>query len=121
MSDIPYRERGYSVEPDTLTVHERYQDHAPRAMRTSAFGVSEYAKGRTPIACETCFPAPKPVKAKEPKGVKPKAEPTPREGMTWVDNADGARWVANEDIEDAPRNAAMVRALIDETQPAEDA
>lgn len=61
---IPDRERGYSIEPDTLIVHERYQDHAPRAMRTSAFGVSEYAKGRELIPCEVCFPAPKPAKVK---------------------------------------------------------
>src|SRR3970040_1610379 len=57
---IPDRERGYSVETDTLVVHERYQDHAPRAMRTSALGVTNTAlhRGMEPVACEVCFPPP---------------------------------------------------------------
>jgi len=76
---IPARERGYSVEPDTLIVHERYQDHAPRAMRTSAFGVSEYAKGREPIACEACFPQPK-----APRTGKRKADTWREEPTGWV-------------------------------------
>jgi len=66
MADIPDRERGYSVESDTLIVHERYQDHAPRAMRTSALGVTNIVlqRGMEPVPCEVCFPPPKPVKAK---------------------------------------------------------
>lgn len=55
---IPYRERGYSIEADTAVVHERYQDHAPRAMRTSALGVTNVANGREPVPCLVCFPAP---------------------------------------------------------------
>ena len=63
---IPERERGYSVERDTGIVHERYQDHAPRAMRTSALGVTNVLDGREAVPCEVCFPQPKarPVKGK---------------------------------------------------------
>ena len=43
---IPYRERGYSVELASLTVHERYQDHAPTAQRTSALGVDNIRRSR---------------------------------------------------------------------------
>jgi hypothetical protein len=59
MGAIPDRERGYSIDPNAAIVHERYQDHAPLAMRTSALGVTAYAKGRTLVPCSICFPAPK--------------------------------------------------------------
>jgi hypothetical protein len=63
---IPDRERGYSVEADTLIVHERYQDHAPRAMRTSALGVTNTALQRDmePVPCEVCFPPPPVVRSR---------------------------------------------------------
>lgn len=60
---IPYRERGYSVERDTHLVHERYQDHAPTAQRTSAQGVTAITNGQ-PIPCPVCFPPPPPVRAR---------------------------------------------------------
>lgn len=34
-------------------------------------------------------------------------------GMTWVEDRAGGRWVANEDIEDAPLNAQMIRDFIE--------
>ena len=58
---IPFRERGYSIELDTLIVHERYQDHAPEARRTSAIGVNNVRIQRgygELIPCEVCFPPP---------------------------------------------------------------
>ena len=55
---IPYRERGYSIELDTLIVHERYQDHAPNARRTSHLGVYNVSRGGHPIPCAVCFPPP---------------------------------------------------------------
>lgn len=105
---IPPRDHGYSIEPDTAIVHERYQDHAPLAMRTSARGVANIADGRKPVACDVCFPAPK-GKAQEPE---------PRDGVTWVDDANGARWVANEDIEDQPYIAAVVDDMVRSSEPA---
>lgn len=57
--NIPERERGYSVEAASGVVHERYQEHAPRAVRTSALGVTNILAGREAIACEVCFPQPK--------------------------------------------------------------
>lgn len=59
---IPYRERGYSYELDTFIVHERYQDHAPHAVRTrSMLGIvnREVQTGEKPQPCEVCFPEPK--------------------------------------------------------------
>ena len=54
---IPYRERGYSVELASLTVHERYQDHAPTAQRTSALGVDNIRRSRGEMTlCAVCFP-----------------------------------------------------------------
>jgi hypothetical protein len=69
MTTIPDRERGYSVEADTLIVHERYQDHAPRAMRTSALGVTNVAlqRGMEPVPCEVCFPPPLVVRSSRRK------------------------------------------------------
>jgi hypothetical protein len=66
MAMIPDRERGYSVEADTLIVHERYQDHAPRAMRTTALGVTNVALQRDmePVPCEVCFPPPPVVRSR---------------------------------------------------------
>lgn len=52
---IPHRERGYAV--DGLVVHERYQDHAPRAVRTSERGMRTMT-GDAGIPCPVCFPAP---------------------------------------------------------------
>lgn len=63
---IPYRERGYSIELDTLIVHERYQDHAPEARRTSAVGINNVRmqRGGVLVECETCFPPPPKSKGK---------------------------------------------------------
>ena len=105
---IPDRERGYSVELDTLIVHERYQDHAPRAMRTTALGVTNIAlqRGMEPVPCEACFPPPPPVRASRRKA------PESRDGMVWVDDANGGRWVTTEDVEDAPYTAAIVASML---------
>jgi hypothetical protein len=59
---IPHRENGYSFEPGTLVVHERYQDHSPEAVRTrSIIGIvnTEVRTGTKATPCEVCFPAPK--------------------------------------------------------------
>lgn len=58
---IPHRDLGYSIELDTVIVHERYQDHAPTAVRTrSMLGVinREVQTGIKPTACPQCFPPP---------------------------------------------------------------
>jgi hypothetical protein len=97
---IPDRERGYSVEADTLIVHERYQDHAPRAMRTSALGVTNVALQRDmePVPCEVCFPPPPPkpraklAKRYEPLVLGPESKPV-------IVHADGTIGLTSEPTE----------------------
>jgi len=64
---IPYRER-YSIERGTLVVHERYQDHAPDAHRTTALGVQNIAGVGELVPCPRCFPPP-PVPRRASGGV----------------------------------------------------
>ena len=71
---IPYRERGYSIELDTLIVHERYQDHAPNARRTSHLGVYNVSRGGHPIPCAVCFPPPPEPKRPRRRDVAPVIE-----------------------------------------------
>jgi hypothetical protein len=93
---IPDRERGYSVEADTLIIHERYQDHAPRAMRTSALGVTNIAlqRGMEPVPCEVCFPPPPVVRASRRK-----AEGGDVRGPTAVQRHAGERFIPSDSIQ----------------------
>jgi hypothetical protein len=64
---IPYREQGYSVETRTVIVHERYQTHAPNALKVRTLeGVANIAAGRKRHACPVCFPAPAKPERKTP-------------------------------------------------------
>lgn len=56
MSEIPNRDKGYSVETNA-TVHERYQNHAPNAHKVRSIdGAYNVAKGQELVPCPTCFP-----------------------------------------------------------------
>lgn len=76
---LPYTRRGYAVEVDTGTVHNRYAQHEGQTLvRTYEAGVWNILKGREPVLCEECFPAPTPPKArkaKAPAAAKAKAKP----------------------------------------------
>jgi hypothetical protein len=90
MTRIPLDAIGYSVNPNTGTIHTRYADHGNGARTRTAKGVETLLDGQKPKACKLCYPS--------PRYPEPPRPPQKRRVLTWAQPAE----IEVDDVEAVP-------------------